>query len=303
MKIFRFSLLQAYFSLNKNKRKALLIINFGIFLSIFAATSAGITYYIEKKINDIEFDLINIQKDLKNSSSSISLFQKAIIDMNLLKRVEDKEYTNLIFIKSLKYGEKIISNKDLYLPYIYLGMKDLVLLEKIFEEFGGIIEANKTIFSYTENWDQEDREKIRNVIKVFELNYNKIQYLKEIDSYIYYQIYNQSFDSIIDELKNFRKYTINRGNEDILYKQYKDIFNLDASMIEYFEETKKIFSSVQKFEKEEIQLLNTELLKFSKIEKRIILFTFFLQLFIFMIIQIFEISSMNVDTNSRRKLR
>ena len=89
----------------------------------------------------------------------------------------------------------------------------------------------------------------------------------------------------------------------VLYKQYKDIFNLDASMIEYFDAMKKIFSSVQKFEKEEIQLLNTELLKFSKIEKRIILFTFFLQLFIFMIIQIFEISSMNVDTNSRRKLR
>ena len=303
MKIFRFSLLQTYFSLNKNKRKALLIINIGIFLSIFAATSAGITYYIEKKINKIEFDLIDNQRDLKDSSSTISLFQKVIIDMNLLKRVEDKEYTNLIFIKSLKYGEKIISNKDLYLPYIYLGMKDLVLLEKLFEEFGGIIEANKTIFSYTENWDQEDKEKIRKKIKVFELNYNKIQYLKEIDNYIYYQIYNQSFDSIIDELKNFRKYTINRGNEDILYKQYKDIFNLDASMIEYFDAMKKIFSSVQKFEKEEIQLLNTELLKFSKIEKRIILFTFFLQLFIFMIIQIFEISSMNVDTNSRRKLR
>ena len=111
-----------------------MIINIGIFLSIFAATSAGITYYIEKKINNIEFDLITNQKDLKNSSKNISLFQKIIIDMDLLKRVEDKEFTNLIFIKSLKYGEKIISNKDLYLPYIYLAIKDLVLLEKLFDE-------------------------------------------------------------------------------------------------------------------------------------------------------------------------
>ena len=303
MKILRFSLLQAYFSLNKNKRKALLIINIGIFLSIFAATSAGITYYIEKKINYIEFDLITNQKDLKNSSKNISLFQKAIIDMDLLKRVEDKEFTNLIFIKSLKYGEKIISNKDLYLPYIYLAIKDLVLLEKLFEELGGIIEANKIIVNSVENWDKKDKKKIRKSIKVFELNYNKIQYLKEINDYIYYQIYNQSYDSIIDELKNFKKYTINRGDEDVLYKQYKDIFNLDASMVEYFEAIRKVISSVQKFEKEEIQLLNTELLKFSKIEKRVILFTFFLQLFIFLIIQIFEVSSMNADTNTRRKLR
>ena len=303
MKILRFSLLQAYFSLNKNKRKALLIINIGIFLSIFAATSAGITYYIEKKINNIEFDLITNQKDLKNSSKNISLFQKAIIDMDLLKRVEDKEFTNLIFIKSLKYGEKIISNKDLYLPYIYLAIKDLVLLEKLFEELGGIIEANKIIVNSVENWDKKDKKKIRKSIKVFELNYNKIQYLKEINDYIYYQIYNQSYDSIIDELKNFKKYTINKGDEDVLYKQYKDIFNLDASMVEYFEAIRKVISSVQKFEKEEIQLLNTELLKFSKIEKRVILFTFFLQLFIFLIIQIFEVSSMNAETNTRRKLR
>lgn len=303
MKILRFSLLQAYFSLNKNKRKALLIINIGIFLSIFAATSAGITYYIEKKINNIEFDLITNQKDLKNSSKNISLFQKAIIDMDLLKRVEDKEFTNLIFIKSLKYGEKIISNKDLYLPYIYLAIKDLVLLEKLLEELGGIIEANKIIVNSVENWDKEDKEKIRKSIKVFELNYNKVQYLKEINDYIYYQIYNQSYDSIFDELKNFKKYTINRGDEDVLYKQYKDISNLNASIVEYFEAITKVISGVQKFEKEEIQLLNTELLKFSKIEKRVILFTFFLQLFIFLIIQIFEVSSMNADTNTRRKLR
>ena len=303
MKILRFSLLQTYFSLNKNKRKALLIINIGIFLSIFAATSSGITYYIEKKINYIEFDLITNQKDLKNSSKNISLFQKIIIDMDLLKRVEDKEFTNLIFIKSLKYGEKIISNKDLYLPYIYLAIKDLVLLEKLFDELGGITEANKIILNMVENWDNEDEEKIRKSIKVFELNYNKVQYLKEINDYIYYQIYNQSFDSIIDELKNFKKYTINRGDEDVLYKQYEDIFNLEASMVEYFEAITKAFSGVQKLEKEEIQLSNTELLKFSKIEKRIILFTFFLQLFIFLIIQIFEISSINADTNARRRLR
>ena len=74
-------------------------------------------------------------------------------------------------------------------------------------------------------------------------------------------------------------------------------------MVLYFEAITKAFSGVQKFEKEEIQLSNTELLKFSKIEKRIILFTFFLQLFIFLIIQIFEISSINADTNARRRLR
>jgi len=52
MRILRLSFLRQYFLLSKNIKKALLIINIGIFLSIFAATSAAISFYIEKKINE-----------------------------------------------------------------------------------------------------------------------------------------------------------------------------------------------------------------------------------------------------------
>jgi hypothetical protein len=43
MGILRLSFLKQYFILSKNIKRALLIINTGIFLSIFAATSASVS--------------------------------------------------------------------------------------------------------------------------------------------------------------------------------------------------------------------------------------------------------------------
>ena len=56
----------------KNIKKFLIIINVGIFLSIFASTASLITFFIEKKINDIEFEILNTQlkaiRDVINNS-------------------------------------------------------------------------------------------------------------------------------------------------------------------------------------------------------------------------------------------
>ena len=86
MRLFRFSLLKIYFGLIENKNKALKIINIGIFLSIFASTSAIITYFIEKKINEKEFLLIEEQFQAKDNSSIISEFESIILLLETYNR-------------------------------------------------------------------------------------------------------------------------------------------------------------------------------------------------------------------------
>ena len=51
MRFLRLTLLHSYFSIiNKNKKKSLTLINTGIFLTLFAITSALISFFIEIKI-------------------------------------------------------------------------------------------------------------------------------------------------------------------------------------------------------------------------------------------------------------
>ena len=49
MKLLKISLLINYFSIAKNSRRAIFMINLGIFFSIFAFTAASVSLYIENK--------------------------------------------------------------------------------------------------------------------------------------------------------------------------------------------------------------------------------------------------------------
>ena len=72
MRFLRFTLLQSYIlSIQKNKRKALLIINTGIFLSIFSFSSATISFFIEKKISDIQNELTITQISARDGNNTI----------------------------------------------------------------------------------------------------------------------------------------------------------------------------------------------------------------------------------------
>ena len=72
MKLIRLSIVLSFFKKVKNIKKFLIIINVGIFLSIFASTASLITFFIEKKINDIEFEILNTQLEIKTTSDTIS---------------------------------------------------------------------------------------------------------------------------------------------------------------------------------------------------------------------------------------
>ena len=71
MRLFKIALLIQYFEISKNKKKALLFINIGIFLSIFALSSAFISIYIENKVNNFEYEHADLsyQKDYYQKTS------------------------------------------------------------------------------------------------------------------------------------------------------------------------------------------------------------------------------------------
>ena len=58
MKLLKFSLLMNYFAIAKNSKRAIFIINIGIFLSIFAFSAATISIFIENKVSQLEFEHI-----------------------------------------------------------------------------------------------------------------------------------------------------------------------------------------------------------------------------------------------------
>ena len=125
MRILRLSFLRQYFLLSKNVKKALLIINIGIFLSIFAATSAAISFYIEKKINEKEFLLIADQQGQRDISNTISMYGSLLTLIDTMMNNEtSRESTSSLFSMTY-FGDKALSNKDFYLPIILSAKKEM----------------------------------------------------------------------------------------------------------------------------------------------------------------------------------
>ena len=91
MKLFRLAILSSYLSyLSKNKKQALKFINLGIFLCIFAISTAGISFFIEKKISDKQNQLLYLQIDDKDYSRLKSSFQTAIDTYQNLLLIEER---------------------------------------------------------------------------------------------------------------------------------------------------------------------------------------------------------------------
>ena len=55
MRIIRFRALKTFLITSKNLKRSLVAINIGIFLAIFAASSAAISLFVENELTDYEF--------------------------------------------------------------------------------------------------------------------------------------------------------------------------------------------------------------------------------------------------------
>ena len=148
MRILRLSLLRQFFLLSKNLKKALLIINIGIFLSIFAATSASISFYIEKKINEKEFLLIANQQGQRDISNTLSMFGSLMTLFDTMMINETSRESSSSLFSMTYFGDKVLSNKDFYLPVIFTAKKETedfpdFLNEKISYEEDGVTKIGR----------------------------------------------------------------------------------------------------------------------------------------------------------------
>lgn len=303
MRFFRFILLNKYFLNNaQNKKKALRLINIGIFFTIFAISSAIITFVVEKNIADKEEELTNLQISVNETGKLISQFENVISIAEIFRDFEEDSMVDKEFFANTNIGARVISKKDFYTPYLYILLKDTYTSSKMYEnEEFDLFDENAEIFkliidSINNVWADEDVKKLKDAMSNFFINYNKI---KKID-YGEFDFKNiTDYNEIVEDLKNWKK--IDLLSDDFIIDYHQDVRDYDLSALIFFKEFLKYIKSINYAEIDLIEDVNSEILILSKNEKNIILITFIFQLIIFIIIQIFEINSFNINFKNKKK--
>lgn len=286
-----------FFILNKKlAKKTLLIINFAIFLSIFSATSAGISLYIEKKISDHEFDLLELQRtqnEIHGYRTLFPVFHKSIEVTLRLDRLVNR--FNLL-IESTNFGDNITSGRELY---FYRFHALLAYTYDLFDEdFPEIIEYTKEIIPELYALHEEGyAEAMTRNGEIFE------------EYYIFQKKY-RDFKNNTKELEQFESLTKNEllndkmkraENEQILaselevlekHEEYYDFaWSLNNWSQDFMQLWENIYNDMMHQNKSDMRDLGKKITELSAYESQLIFLAFLLQLIIFIIIQFFEISS------------
>ena len=255
----------------KGINKINIFLNLAIFLSIFAISSTLISIYYESKITDIE------KKIAKNgtlldvlSASTISIPTKVLGLENISNDIKKNNDIINYFLYS-KVGQLFDEYELYYRPVIHLSnyLSNGFMVIKNFEDFINIKDdvmlknIDKKVFEDLKqnSRNQEEFSKIRNKIdndhKEFKLD-RGIKVIKP-ESLKNYQNYYDTFIIYIND--QLHHYSLISGT---LQKIYNNIKN----------------DNLKNFE---------EISKNSKESKKFIIFAFFFQLIIFIIVQVMEI--------------
>ena len=116
MRIFKIALLIQYFKIAKNKKKALLFINIGIFLSIFALSSAFISLYIENKVNKFQFELLEQSYEIKTFVALQKQIPTLVGELDQANLIDKNFETKQNYLSLNSYTNRIISRQDMFLP-------------------------------------------------------------------------------------------------------------------------------------------------------------------------------------------
>ena len=305
MRFLRFTLLQAYFSsIQKNKKKALLFINVGIFLSIFAFSSAAISFFIEKKISDIQNDLTSTQIETRSDNTVIAGMEN---ELNALSKLIDKESYQTArqrLVDEFEILNKIFSAKDYYGPYIYYNLYELEYEIEQMKELYNINMFDKNDPYYVDTliplikdaWNKDDVEGF--VTSLDQMDYYIKEILKiNIKDYIFQD--PLSIDEIISEIKNENLSSLNVNSK--ILDDYTVAWNSFVAMEEFYFHFLEVLKGFKAQNEEDILNYEKDILYYSYLERNIILVTFILQFVIFSIIQIFEINSVNFNFKKKVK--
>ena len=295
MRLLRFSLLINFFSNKKNLNKALKLINLGIFLSIFAASTAIISFYIEREINELEYELVEYRQSRLDSSNSIMTFDGEL--RNITRRTNQiaNRLSSLWLLSSTKFGDKSFNIIDFYAPEIFTSrfeweISNYETLESDDMSLLSLMETFKddTILDFYSLEDiekKEIKEKINTAIESIK-EFEKIN-IKDYEEIIF--ISNE--EDLIKQIQQSKDYSLleeGKINEDF-FTNYTLYYNL----IDVFDQIMELLKNSEFSDGEYIKEKEQKIIDLSNKEKNIILLTFIFQFIIFVIIQLFEVSSVN----------
>ena len=276
------------FSINKNQRKALIFINAGIFLSIFAVSAAIVSFVIEKKISKKQEELTYLQIQSSDNAQLMSFFENEINKIEQAISVEEDDRVKTEYLFNTKLNSRTISANDYYGPFIYSMVIDFNGIKKYFEKEGyDAFDINDPINQalikmIEESWTSEEVKEFKNSIQEIEKYANQLDSI-DINDYHYKEIPNVK--KLINEIKS------NEILNEVVYDDYfVSLRFLFAARI-WAKQFLKLFKGSFAYDKDNINILKQDIISLSNLEKKIILITFVLQFFIFIIIQIFEINS------------
>ena len=312
MRYLRFTLLQAYISsIQKNKKKALLLINTGIFFSIFAVSSAIISFFIERDISKKQSEILEYQISQKEGSTLISDLEMMFNQYTISIKNEENVRVDKQFFSETKLGNKIFSANDFYAPYLQYSAKEISELERAIsteeiDEYGSMSIADlfdinnkynqELIEIIKETWSQEDIDSFTDSILDVGKAYKEVKKIN-FEDYKFKKF--QTLEEISLEIKKYKTFHINNSNSKLI-DDYFTVINFDYAVKIWFSNFLNLIKSFGSGEKYTLNQLNKEIIILSKKEKNIILVTFFFQFLVFIIIQVFELNSINF--NLRKKM-
>ena len=301
MKFLKFSMLMTYFALEKNSKRALLIINVGIFLSIFACSAAFISLYIENKVSQFEFLHLEESKYKREMERTIQLIPTVTGELRQMINIEEtnQEFSELMRFNN--FGKLIISSNDIQAS----GLYEITYTIKDFDEYMEIFDLYVKDEEYLKEVLPVYHEEFKQLVKETKKNLNILRKLEDKEKIFENILYNRSYDDLFDELLVSLKESTKKKQNLKFIGEYSKEFLLAEKIVDQFYElieyTLLITSSSITYSDIALKDINNEIKYFSKLEKNLILSAFILQLSIFIIIQFFEISSVNFNFKRMRK--
>ena len=295
MRIIRFRTLRTFFITSKNLRRSIVAINIGIFLAIFAATSAIITVFVENELTDYEFSNLELRSTYRNFNDFSSLMPAL---KSSLDRVETTNQTATNYIELLaetNQGSLIIDARE---KYFYRFYSIFHLIEDFFvEDLSFKTGLGMDVAQFYKSMDNLNQDLIDRFIQA-EINYEryKEQFIK-----IKKKVAPDDRFEIVDP-QNFLK-NEQTSEYALLMDKYKDLSqDMNNSLYfieEYVDLLERLMIDLKKLTDQDLINNTNQITKLSNLESKLILFAFILQFFIFLITQFFEISTMNREAKDK----
>ena len=293
MRLLKLSILINYLSLTKNIKKAVTAIHIGIFLSIFAASSAIISLYIENEISDLEYELASWSESKRYQERASAELPRLVSDFHRYMDI-DKIYRD--FTQTLKltnFWNRAISHEDRYIPFYY-DIDEVLELEDSMtgEEIAGLKELINKYPEYT-------KKKYLQIIDDFPKIFKTIIPNDEIKKYRSI-LFDSSYQNLLDEINNYENQLMIEGK---LYQYYEDTYKIYDFAIEFINMIDSLSLYMIEIHEQTIDELNDAIIKKSLFEKNLVLTIFVLQFLIFLIVQFFELSSVSLNSKIKKLIK